>query len=351
MGVILVATVSFLMNRDNPLVSWTSFVYLIYLLSPFTMRLTLPDDWRIKASKSFWNGYRYLMLLTSLLGLLQLLMMDLFVSFRDLIPETFRVTGYNTTNEIVYGSSIFRANGFFFYEPSFFSQFLALAILVEIRTRNNLVVLGLFVAGMLSSVSGTGLIMLSLGLLIIAMRTKSVSKKAIFIASFPMLAIVWIGLYAFPEFFISRLGEFMRENSSAYTRFVAPLIYVYTSYTSSLFSMLFGIGPGLASSLRDAEVMADFPGISKILFEYGLLGTFLVTLMYLRFSAKANMVNLIQWPILLIQFFMNNGIFTPLTVTFFILIALFSSNQCFNISYNASQMRKVKSRLVESVQS
>jgi hypothetical protein len=259
---------------------------------------------------------------------MQLMLMDAFFSFRDIFPATFRVNGYNTTNAIVYGGSVFRANGFLFYEPSFFSQFLGLAILVEMRTRRSPLALALFIAGMLASFSGTGLIMLGCGLLIVASRSFAVSKKEALIAFLPLLLIALIGIYVFPEFFISRLEEFVQENSSAYIRFVSPFIYVFLAYTSSFVSMLLGVGPGVAGSLRDAEMMADFPGIGKMLFEYGMLGVTVVSAIYLRYCKRANMVTWIRWPILLIQFLLNNGIFTPVTLTFLILIALFGSPTC-----------------------
>lgn len=324
----VIATMSFFLNRDNPAVSPTSFVYLVYLLTPFTMRITLPEGWRGRAAQEFWRGFRYLMILTSILGLMQLALMDSFFSFRDIFPATFRVNGYNTTNAIVYGGSVFRANGFLFYEPSFFSQFLGFAILVEMRTRRNPLALVLFIAGMLASFSGTGLIMLGCGLLIVASRSFAVSKKEALIAFLPLLLIALMGIYVFPEFFISRLDEFVQENSSAYIRFVSPFIYVFLAYTSSIVSMLLGVGPGVAGSLRDAEMMADFPGIGKMLFEYGLLGVTFVSAIYLRYCKQANLVSWIRWPILLIQFLLNNGIFTPVTLTFFILIAMFGSPDC-----------------------
>lgn len=336
----IVACLSFIINRDNPYVSLTSLIYLLYLLTPFMLRFTVPNRWRVRTAKSFWLGYRYFMLFTTILGLIQLLMMDLFVSFRDILPETFRVGGYNTTNAIIYGGSIFRANGFFFYEPSFFSQFLGIAILVEIQTRRNLFILGLYVAGILASFSGTGLILLGLGMLLIAKNSLSFSKKDAFIAFSPLFVIAFIGIYIFPDYFISRLEEFVTENSSASIRFVSPLIYVYSAFSSSFLSMLFGIGPGLSSSVRTAEVMADFPGIGKILFEYGLLGMYLIFAIYFGFCARAKMASWIQWPILLIQFVLNNGVFTPITLAFFILITLFGTTQCFSVPSRHARRRR-----------
>lgn len=340
LGASIVAVLSYLVNRDNPVVSPTSFVYLIYLLTPFTMRITVPDVWRARAAKSFWSGFRMLMIMTSVLGLMQLLLMDAYFSFRDIFPEDFRVDGYNTTNAIVYGGSVFRANGFLFYEPSFFSQFLGLAILVEMRTRRNPLLLALFVAGMLASFSGTGLIMLAFGLLIIASRYLVVSKKEVFVALLPLLAIVWFGTYMYPEFFLSRLEEFVQENSSAYIRFVSPFVYVFVAYTSSFVSMLFGVGPGVAGSLRAADVMADFPGVGKILFEYGLLGVTTVTSLYFTYCSRARMVMWIRWPILLIQFLLNNGVFTPVTLSFFVLVALFGSSACLPETTSTSLPRR-----------
>jgi hypothetical protein len=40
----------------------------------------------------------------------------------DVVPDAFLNTGFNTANPYYYGSPYYRANGFFFLEPSFFSQ-------------------------------------------------------------------------------------------------------------------------------------------------------------------------------------------------------------------------------------
>jgi len=328
-GATIIVIISFAINSDNDLVSQDSAIYLIYLLVPFAMKISAPYAWRIGAAAGFWRGFRLIMILTSVLGLLQLLLGEHFFSFRDFLPDDFRVMGYNTTNEIVYGVPVYRANGFFFYEPSFFSQFLGLAILIEMRTKRNIGILALFLAAMIASFSGTGLILLGVGLIVMASSSAKVSYREGVITLLPLIVLGLISVYVFPEFFTARLDEFFTVNSSAYIRFVSPYLYIFHSYSSSFGNAIVGVGSGMATSLRNADVMADFSGISKIFFEYGLFGGGFVTFLYLIYCEKAKMVSWIRWPLILVQFFLNNGIFTPITLVFFILISLFATSDCF----------------------
>lgn len=317
-----VAVSTYVLNRHNGYISAQSFAYFICLLAPFTLKVILPRAVKTRTSKSFWSAYRAVMILTAVLGLGQLLLGEDFVSFRDLIPELWRVEGYNTTNEVSYGSDLYRANGFFFYEPSFFSQFLGLAVLMEMQTRRNPLVVALFIVGIIVSFSGTGIMLLSLGLMIQAFATGLFNARRVVQTLLPLAALGLAAVYVFPTFFLARLEEFAVENSSAYIRFISPALYIYDAFTSSAQSLLLGVGPGGATSVRFADVMADFPGLGKVLYEYGLLGGWLVTLMYLRYSSRAEMAAWLRWPFLLVQFVLNNGLFTPVTLVFFMLFSL-----------------------------
>lgn len=318
-GAIVVA--SFLVNRDNEFISYASFLYVLFLSAPFTLRLTIPPAGLARSAYAFWDAYRALMVLTAVLGLMQIALAEDFFSFRDLVPEAWRVEGYNTTNAVTYGSSIYRANGFMFYEPSFFSQFLALAILVEMRRHRSLPVLALFLTAIIASFSGTGIVLLALGLLMQAVAAGSLSLRRVMAALLPLLVIAVVGIYVFPDFFLARLDEFAQENSSAYIRFIAPVLYIYEAYSASLQGLLLGVGPGVASSVRLADLMADFPGIGKVMYEYGLLGAAALVLLYIKFCSRAAMTAWIQWPFLLVQFVLNNGVFTPVTLAFFLMLA------------------------------
>ncbi len=77
---------------------------------------------------------------------------------------------YNYSYEIYYGSSILKSNGVVFLEASFASQFLALAIIVQILLGGGRLRLVLFGAALVSTLSGTGLLLLAAGLALLAVR-------------------------------------------------------------------------------------------------------------------------------------------------------------------------------------
>jgi hypothetical protein len=318
---IAIAT-SYWVNRNSPEVSSASCLYLIALLAPFTMRSATSPMLRRQSSAAFWDAYRIFMLLTSALCLVQLALRENFVSFRDLVPLTWRVEGFNTTNAIFYGSAFSRPNGFFFYEPSHFSQFLGLAVLAEMGRRRNAIVIVIFLVALLSTLSGTGMIFLATGLAIQAVANRNMSVRHMFLTSLPIVLIVIIGAFVLPDLFAARLGEFSQENSSAYIRFIAPVLYLYDAYTSSIQGLLAGLGPGFATSVRMADVQVDFPGIGKIMYEYGVLGTITVLLLYLQFSSRSIIASWIKWPFLFAQLLLNNGIFTPSLTEFFLLLMM-----------------------------
>ncbi len=319
----LVALASLVVNKGNPLVSAASPAYLVFMTAPFVLRITAPTEWRMRSGAAFWSAYKNFMILAALLGFGQILLGDAYISFRDLLPEAMRLEGYNTTNAISADSSFFRANGFFFYEPSFFSQFLGIAILVEMWTSRRASILLLYVAAMLTTFSGTGLILMTVGLIALAIERSAASWKTVVATLLPLPLILVAGVFLFPDFFIGRVAEFNEENSSAYIRFVSPALYIVDSFVSSVGGLVLGVGPGVAGSLRDADVMADFPGIGKMLFEYGVLGGVAIMVLYIDFCAKARMASWVKWPLLLVQVFLNNGIFTPISIVFFMLLALY----------------------------
>jgi hypothetical protein len=329
LALLLLAVLSLALNAGESAVSWASSVFLAYLTAPFVLAIRAPGEWRRRGVR-FWLAFRLFMVSCALLGLGQVLLGEHIVSFRDLLPEAWRLEGYNTTNAVEYGSSIYRANGFFFLEPSFFVQFLAVAILVELRTWRNPAVLALFSVAMISAFAGTGFMLLAVGLLVMAGGAfRRLTRRELLLLLLPPAVLAVFVVYVFPDLLLARANEFTQENSSAYIRFVSPMLYIWDAYTSSALNVLLGVGPGVASSVRLADVMADFAGLAKMMFEYGLLGAFAITALYLRFSRKAGLVAWLGWPMLLVQFVLNNGIFTPVTLVLFILCALHGSPAAF----------------------
>ena len=62
----------------------------------------------------------------------------------NFVPSSFIVQHFNKQAAVAYGSDVYRANGVFLLEPSFFSQVLAVAVVAELCTRARATRLALF---------------------------------------------------------------------------------------------------------------------------------------------------------------------------------------------------------------
>src|SRR5689334_17933392 len=114
------------------------------------------------------------MLIAAIAGILQFFMQFVYnppwlFDYTPMLPDLIRGGGkYNT---VIHAGSVIKSNGFFFREPSFFSQFLALAMACEIarrrmeRRRINLPRVAVFGFAMLLTYSGTGLLTLFIAML------------------------------------------------------------------------------------------------------------------------------------------------------------------------------------------
>ena len=91
--------------------------------------------------------------------LLQFVGLGLF-SFKGLVPDNLLIEDAYVTVISIGTSGYFKANGFFLVEPSVFSQFMALAIIIEMLTVRRTVYLLLFAGGLIASISGTGWLMI-----------------------------------------------------------------------------------------------------------------------------------------------------------------------------------------------
>ena len=91
----------------------------------------------------------------------------------------FIVQHFNKQAALAYGSEVYRANGVFLLEPSFFSQVLAVAIIAELCTLGGKIPLAsatrlaVFSAALFVSYSGTGVLVLAVCLpLYVVMRRR-----------------------------------------------------------------------------------------------------------------------------------------------------------------------------------
>jgi hypothetical protein len=192
----------------------------------------------------------------------------------NFLPADLRVSGFNMQAPIAYGSSIYRANGVFMQEPSFFSQFLAIAVLVELLGPARLWRVAMCAVAIMASHSGTGLIVLAVCLPILIVTHRR--WNLVVIAVITLLLLILVAPYLHLEHLIARIGEFGSERSSAYERFVGGFRIFEASVAADPAKLLFGYGAG---SYRDLVHGLKHPAaemaLFKIVIEYGLVGTLL----------------------------------------------------------------------------
>jgi hypothetical protein len=190
------------------------------------------------------------------------------------VPSEFLVKDYNTSYPVQYGSAIVKSNAFIFLEPSFLSQFLALAFVIELTLEARLWRLVLFVGAILTTVSGTGVVLLAFGVVFALFKSSDTRVIRLLV---PFILAIGIAL-ATPvgALFTTRVSEEQAvERSSFNARFVDPYQRVYDGLDQSVESLAVGHGPGNAE--RDADdvfvrtgIAVAYPVVPKLIFEYGL---------------------------------------------------------------------------------
>lgn len=233
--------------------------------------------------------------------------------------EGLMVRGYNWYNSELIGSLvIYRSNGIF-VEPSMFSQYLSINILLYLfagkKNKKNTKAMLVSICALMCSFSGTGLLLLILGSIVFIMTKGGITVLLRTIKKYKL----WIGLFLFfsimvlvspvGNYMLSRLTEFDPTNTksiSGYIRFIGQFNIASEIWESNA---LFGIGIGNVQPFIDAFRMTGsataFASLacSMILARYaaelGGIGVIILIFTYKGFIRKERIRNL-NYKILLI---------------------------------------------------
>jgi hypothetical protein len=246
------------------------FLILIYIPVIFVHKQT---NQIITAYDVFQNA----MFLAAVIGILQFTTQLVGVEYRDyfeFIPQEFIVKDYNYSIPVQFGGSLYKANGIFFLEPSFYSQFLAVTLLIEIiYFRRYWRLVPLFTA-FLFSFSGTGIVALAVGLLLygLEMFRKLRLKNILFFALVLLVPLLAFFNSDFSEYTVSRVEEFNSPTASGFLRFIAPVLTVRDHVVvSDARTLLFGAGPGSVDDIGVAVEYGAHPvSFVKLLIDYGI---------------------------------------------------------------------------------
>lgn len=190
------------------------------------------------------------------------------------LPSELLVPDYNTSAPTAYESPIYRGNAFVFLEPSFLSQFSALAVLIALLRRAPAWQVGVLVGGLLSAVSGTGFLLLGAGLAVLTVRARRALRPG-----YVALGIAAVGallLTPFADGLLGRVEEFGRNGSSASLRFVQPYTETLSGLDREPSRFYVGAGPGASERLLLSDrggalgAAVTYTTAPKLTFEYGL---------------------------------------------------------------------------------
>jgi hypothetical protein len=187
------------------------------------------------------------------------------------LPELVMVKGFNSMIPLYWTSPVFKSNGIFFLEPSFFCQFLAVTLVAELLVGPRVLRLLILGAGLFSSYSGTGLTMLALFLPFYFITHGHI--RFLIAVAIIALVLVFFGDAVSLDAFIRRFGEFSDDQSSGWARFLSMFTVLQDVLLANDFTVLIGRGPGtVQEQFQQFSFYAFDPTWGKLIYEYGLVG-------------------------------------------------------------------------------
>jgi hypothetical protein len=212
------------------------------------------------------------------------------------VPHSLLVQDYAISYPIVYGSQLYKSNGWIALEPSFLSFYLGVALICALMARVRVGWAVLIAAGMLSTVAGSGLALVAVFLLVLALQGRLGSLRRYLIPGAAVFAV--FSFTVLGDAVLGRLGEAGQQNSSTSLRSIQPYVYLWPRWLSDPIGIFIGYGPGSSVNMLNTLGIEGLlvPSIAKVLFDYGLVaGALLIALMvstYLRGPSSAFAISL-----------------------------------------------------------
>lgn len=267
----LVAWIATAYDRSG---SMTSYLLLLLLYAPWVLRLKHGTGIAAAELGRFFVGLAGLF---GFVGAAQIVAQYAhvweFTDYLGRLPAAFLVPGYNAEASLSYGSGIWRPQSFVFLEPSFLSQTSALAILVGLALRVRARSLLGPVLGLAASLSGTGVVLLGVGLaLIVVARPRVLRPSFVVLGAIGVAAVL---LSPASDTLLGRTSEIGQTGSSGSLRFIDPYQEVLDGLAALPVRVLAGAGPGASDRLLATDrgtgvgqaVVYTIP--AKLVFEYG----------------------------------------------------------------------------------
>lgn len=289
--------------------SLNSLMMLALLHLPYVLVVKRGDELATKALTFFLYIARMLAVLAVAQYFLQgIVDKAILYPLDNLLPPDFIVKGFNAQGTINYYSTQIRATGVFMLEPSFLTQFLAVAIVAESCTTRRLWPLGLYLVGIMMAHAGTGILILLICMPFVVFMHRRWDLLVLGVIG--IVAVLVFGELLGLNFLTSRTNEFSDPNSSGFARFVGGFYMFEDLLWPNLPRALFGYGAGAFmdyAHLFTVEV-ADMP-LTKMLFEFGLVGA-LTYFLFIATSLFASPLPLMISVAIGLTFLLN-GMYVP----------------------------------------
>ncbi len=182
----------------------------------------------------------------------------------DYFPANMLIPDFNYTQTIIYGSRYMKPNGVSFLEVSMLSQYIALALAVELVLFQRTSRMAVFGVTVMLTFAGTGILLLLLTLPVLLgrlpVRRMVVIVGVLVLVSYIAFKVGWFDIIS------ERMSEYKQNGSSANLRFVEPLdrLILFLGNPDALFA---GIGAGQIEKGRNFQWWP----FTKASIEYGLI--------------------------------------------------------------------------------
>jgi hypothetical protein len=226
--------------------SLPSVLLLLTLTSMFCFRIPIPEEDYFKILKFFQNCMLAITMIEFGQYLIQLAGRGMPTTTGH-VPDWILLSGFVYIQPIYYGSVLMKPNGIFMLETSYLSQFLGLALAVEVAVFKRRWAIVLFLMAITLSLGGTGMILAAIAMGSIAFGQPRLVVRMSVGLVLAMIVGFSLGLF---ELISARLAEFSDPHTSAGVRFLLPYIRMYENMTDSTSRFLFGAGAGFLDRTR-----------------------------------------------------------------------------------------------------